>query len=233
MSDLLQIFIRPRKVFVRVRKEKTWFAPLAGTIFFALLTTLLAIQIAGIEIMVLQKYQHDRKLAEKIGGAQGIDHAVDTSNERVTKSLTLGRTVGVTLGGILAVTAAFTIAVWILDNKPNFFIMLGTVSFTAFPFAVLSFLTSWILLGTSVDPSSLDLNAMPGLNFSRMLDRNSTNPAIFAMAGGMDIFTLGEMLLMSVGLTKVTPLHFLQAFSICAVIWGLAVMWNAALAVYL
>jgi hypothetical protein len=230
---LLQIFVRPRKVFARIRKEKLWFAPLAGTIFFAVLTTLLAIQIAGIEIMVLQKYQHDRKLAEKIGGSRGIDRAVDTSNERVTKSLTLGRTAGLTLGGILLVTAAFSVAVWMLDNKPNYFVILGTVSFTAFPFAVFSFLASWILLSTSVDPSSLDLNAMPGLNFSRLLDRNSTNPAIFAMAGGMDVFTLGEMLLMSVGLTKVTPLHFLQAFSICGVIWGLAVMWNAALAVYL
>jgi hypothetical protein len=188
---------------------------------------------AGIEIMVLQKYQQDRKLAEKIGGTRGIDRAVDSSNERVTKSITLGRTAGLTLGGILLVTAAFSAAVWVLDAKPNFFVMLGTVCFAVFPFAVLSFFASLILLIASADPSSLDLNAMPGLNFSRLLDRNSTNPAIFAMAGGMDIFTLGEMLLMSVGLTKVTPLHFLQAFAVCGVIWGLAVMWNAALAVYL
>jgi hypothetical protein len=230
---LLEVFVNPRKVFTRVRKERIWLAPFVGTVFFAVLTTYLVMQTAGIEIMILQKYQHDPKLAEKVGGGQGIDRAVDSSNERVTKSLTLGRTAGITFAVLLLITAAFSIAVWSLDAKPSFSVMLGTVSFAAFPFAVLSFLATWLLIATVSDQSSLDLNAMPGLNFSRLLDRTSSNPAIFAMAGGMDIFTLGEMLLLSFGLSKVTSLHFLQGFAVCGVIWAIAVMWKAALAVYL
>lgn len=216
-----------------MRKEKIWITPFAATIFFAILTTLLVIQMAGIEIMVLQKYQHDPKLSEKVGGGRGIDRAVDSSNERVTKSITLGRTAGLTMGALILVTVAFAIAVWIVDARPNFLVVLGTVSFAAFPFAVLSSIAAWLLLLSVPDPSSLDLNAMPGLNFSRLLDRGDSNAAIFAMASGMDVFIFGEMLLMSFGLTKVASLNFIQSFAICGVIWAIAVMWNAALTVYL
>jgi hypothetical protein len=230
---LFEIFVRPWRVFTRVKKEKMWLIPLAGTMVVAVLTTLLAIQMAGIEIMVLQKYQKDAKLAEKIGGERGIDRAVDSSNERVTKSITLGRTAGITLATLLLLAAAFTGAIGILEARPNFLVMLGTVSIVAFPFALLSLIATWIMLATASDPSSLDLNGMPGLNCSRLLDRNSSNQAIFAMAAGMDLFTFGEILLMSYGLTRVTSLKFMQGVATCAVIWAVAVMWNAALAAYL
>jgi hypothetical protein len=124
------------------------------------------------------------------------------------------------------------LAISIFDRRPPFFTMLGTLSFSVYPFALLGSIVSFIVLITSVEHSSLDLENMPALHVGRLLDRASTNPAIFAMATQMDLLVAGEILFMSFGLTKVTALNYIQALAICGGIWTLTVLWRTALMFY-
>jgi hypothetical protein len=134
---------------------------------------------------------------------------------------------------MVLLAAAFTAAVAMFDRKPNFLAMLGTVSFSLFPFALLGLVITAVMLTGSLDHSVFDLENMPGLNFGRLLDRGASNPAIFAMASEMDVLLLGQTLLMSFGLTRVTSVTLAQSLAICGSIWALVVLWKAAWVMYI
>jgi hypothetical protein len=230
--DLLRIFFQPGAVFAHVRQNKVWFPAYAGTVFFALAGMVLVIQMAGIEMLTLQRYQQDTKLAEKIGGEGGVERAVSSSNERGPKLLVLSRVGGIVAVGLVVAAIGFRMAIGYFGKNPNFFAVLGTVSFAAFPFAALSFFMTWLLLSMVDDKTGLDLGNMPGLNFGRLLDKGSTPAAIFVMASEMDVISLGQVLMMSFGLKKVTGLSFVQGLVICGVLWAVVVLWKAAWMVY-
>jgi Yip1 domain len=231
--SFVQIFTQPGEVFASVRQKRIWLAPFFAAVLFLTLPTIMVIATSGIELLTLQRYQRDPKLAETIGGERGIERAVNSSNDRWTKMLVVSRVAGSAAAGLIVLAAALMFAAGLLDERPNFFAMLGTVSYSVFPFALIGAVLTLAVLNVTADHSTLDLENMPGLNLSNLLDRDDSNPAIFSMAAGMDILVIGEMLLMSFGLTRLTTLTYIQALAICGGLWTLAVLWKAALMVYL
>jgi hypothetical protein len=210
-----------------------WLAPFFAAVMLMTLPTVMVIFTAGIELLTLQRYQHNQRLTEAIGGEDAVERAVGSSNDRWTKLLVVSRVAGTAAAGLVVLTVALMLAAGFLDTRPPFFATLGTLSYSVFPFALAGAVISAVLLVVSSDHSGLDLENMPGLNLSNLLDRDSSQPAIFAIAAGFDALVIGEMLLLSFGLTKLTKLNFVQAIAVCGGLWTLAVLWKAALAVYL
>jgi hypothetical protein len=231
--SFVEIFTRPAKVFARVRQQHIWLAPFIAVVVLLTLPIVMVITTAGIELLTLQRYQHDPKLTDKIGGEGAVERAVNSSNDRWTKSLVVGRVAGTAGAAVVVIAGAFTLSTWLFGERPNFFAILGTLSYSIFPFALIGAVLSFILLNTTVDHTVFDLESMPALNMSRLLDRSSANPAIFSMASGMDVLVVGEMLLMSFGLTRVTKLNYVQALAICGGLWTVSVLWKSALMIYL
>ncbi len=233
MSDFFEIIFHPGRVFSRLRKKGNWVAAYLAVVVLATLPTVMVISTAGIELLTLQRYQHNPVLAEKVGGDAGIEREVSSSNERWTKLLVVSRVAAFSAVSVALLAALFMGAAAIFDVRPNYFVMLGTVSFAAFPFELLGLAISVILLYSGFDQSSLDLENMPGLNLGRLLDRARTNPAIFAMATEMDLLLGGQILLMSFGLTRISKISFTQGLAICGGIWAIVVLVKAALSAYI
>jgi hypothetical protein len=74
---------------------------------------------------------------------------------------------------------------------------------------------------------------MPALNLGRFLDRDSTNVVVYAMASEMDVLLAGQIVWMSIGLSRVTKLSVIQGLSICGSLWALAVLWKAMWLMYM
>lgn len=220
-------------MFARVRQQKIWLAPFFASVVLMTLPTVLVIYTSGIELLTLQRYQHNPKLAAAIGGDDGIERAVSSSNDRWTKLLVVSRVAGTAAAGLVVVTVALMLAAGFLDRRPPFFSTLGTVAYSVFPFVLAGVVISAIMLLVTTDHSSLDLENMPGLNLSNLLDRASSQAVLFSIAAGMDVLIAGEILFLSFGLTKLTNLNYIQAFLICGGLWTLAVLWKAALAIYM
>jgi hypothetical protein len=231
--SFVEIFTKPGKVFDRVKLQQIWLAPFIAAVILLTLPTVLVISTAGIELLTLQRYQHSPRLMETIGGDDGVERTVGSSNDRWTKLLVVSRVAGTAALGLVVFTAALTLAIGFLDKRPPFFATLGTLSYSVVPFALAGVVISAILLAMNSDHSALDLENMPGLNLSSLLDRDSSLPAIFSIASGLDVLVIGEILLLGFGLTKLTKLHYLQAIAICGGLWTLAVLWKAAITVYL
>jgi hypothetical protein len=233
VSDFIDICFHPRRVFARVRKQGIWVAAFLAVVFLGTLPTVMVIGTAGIELLTLQRYQHDPILAEKIGGDPGIEREVSSSNDRWTKMLVVSRVAG-TQALVLAILAGvFMRAVALFDDQPGYFVMLGTLSYSVFPFALLGAIISLIMLLSGLDQSSMDLENMPALNLGRFLDRDSTNVVVYAMASEMDVLLAGQILWMTIGLGRVTKLSIIQGLSICGSLWALAVLWKATWLMYM
>jgi hypothetical protein len=231
--SFVEIFLRPQTVFTRVGQQQIWLLPfLTAVILLTAPIVLVLTSGGGIEILTLQRYENSPKLATAVGGESGIERAVNSSNDRWTKLLIVSRVAGTAGLELVALSLAFVLATMVFVSRPKFPVMLGTLSYAVIPFAFVGvFLTAIILLST-VDYSSIDLENMPALNLARLLDRTDVNPAIFAMASAMDLLTAGEILLMSFGLTRVTQLTYIQALTVCGGIWALVVLWKTALLTY-
>jgi hypothetical protein len=231
--SFVEIFTKPGKVFDRVKLRQIWLAPFFAAVVFLTLPTVLVIYSAGIELLTLQRYQHSPKLMETIGGDEGVERAVGSSNDRWTKLLVVSRVAGTAALGLVIFAAGLVLVIGFLVQRPTFFATLGTLSYSVVPFALAGVAISAILLAVNADHSALDLENMPGLNLSNLLDRGASQPAIFSMASGFDVLAVGEILLLSFGLIRLTKLHYVQALAICGGLWTLAVLWKAAITVYL
>ncbi len=227
MSDFVSIFNSPGAVFARVAKNGNWLAAFVAVIILSTLPTVFAIVSTGMELLTLQRYQHDPILAERVGGEAGIDREIDSSNERWPKILLVTRAAGSAAVALVLVAGALTLAVAYFEARPAFFTMLGTVCYAVFPFAFIGAVLSLILLAITSDASSLDLENLPALNLSRVLDRDTSSIAVYAMASEMDLLLGGEILLLTFGLTKVTALTYMQGLAICGSLWGVLVLWKA------
>jgi len=217
-----------------VRQQKIWLSPFLASVFLLSLPTVMVIFTGGgIELLTLQRYQNNPKLMEAVGGEEGAERAVNSSNERWTKTLIVSRVTGTIAAELVLLAAGFMFAAAWLDERPNYFAMLGTLSYAVFPFALIGAIVTLVILNATLDHSSFDLENMPALNLSQFLNRITANPAIFSMASTMDLLLTGEILLMSFGLTRLTRLTYIQALAICGGLWTVAVLWKAALMVYL
>jgi hypothetical protein len=232
--SFVEIFTQPARVFDRVCRQKIWVFPFVLVVFLLTLpTAMVIVSGGGIELLTLQRYENDEKLAEAVGGEDGIDRAVTSSNERWTKTLIMSRTAGAAAAGIVVLSLALVFAIGFLDARPDFFSTLGTVSYSIFPFALIGAIVTLLMLQLTLDHSGFELENMPALNLGRLLDRASSSPAVFSIAQGFDLLLAGEIILISFGLTRLSHLTYLQAFGICGGLWTVTVLWKAALAVYL
>jgi hypothetical protein len=232
--SFVEIFTQPAKVFDRVSQQKVWVIPFLLVVFLLTLPTVLVILSGGgIELLTLQRYENNTRLFDAVGGEDGVDRVVNSSNERWTKILIVSRFAGTAAAAIVALSLSLVFAIGFFEVRPNFFCTLGTVSYAIFPFALTGAIITSIMLQATPDHRSLDLANMPALNLGHLLDRAESSPALFSIAEGMDLLRAGEIIFLSYGLTRLSHLTYLQAFGICGGLWTVTVLWKATLAVYL
>jgi hypothetical protein len=231
--SLLQIFIRPREVFQRVRKRKIWALPLLATVFLTFLTTYLTVSMAGMELITLQHFQHDQGLSDRVG-EQTVDNAVNSSNSRVPKMIFLSRAGGSMMAGLLALAGVFMIAAVAMEANPRagYAQMLGMASYAFFPFALLQMIVTAIILSISLDHSSLDLDNLTGVNVGRLFDRAAASPALFELAAGLDLVSAVQVVFLAFGFSRTAALPFGRCLAVCGALWAVLILWKAALAAF-
>lgn len=230
---MFQIFTQPGAVFQRVRKRRKWTVPLVAVVLLSAITTTLVVNLAGMELITLQRFEHDQGLSERVGEAS-IDNAVNGSNSRVPKMIYLSRTTGSMLAGLLALAGIFTIAASTMHANPRvgYAPMLGMVSYAFFPFALLKMIATAILLSVDSDHNALDLDNLTGINVGRLFERSTANPAIFELAMGLDLVSAAQVVFLAFGFSKTAGLPFNRCLAVCGALWAMFILWKAALAAF-
>lgn len=162
----------------------------------------------------------------------------DKLEQAIQQSATPARlAVGAFFAGVTSAITTLIIAVVlmvmlsIMDRKPKFSQMLGTVAWSAFPFAVITAMMGALILAISHDPTELDPQTLLATNVGAFLDQHSTGKFLYSLAGSIDALAIGKILLLAFGISKVTGVKYGQALTLLIALWMVWVLLRGGFAV--
>jgi hypothetical protein len=230
MAGLIQIFYDPAAVFAKVRERGSWALPLIAT---ALITVIFAYYVShtiGMENVTRRFFEQHPSFGSQL--------PPDKLEQAIHQSATPARlALGAFFAGVATVISALVNAVVLLvilaimDRKPKFSQILGTVAWSTYPFAVIAAVMSALILAISRDPTELDPQTLLATNVGAFLDQNSTGKFLYSLAGSVDALAIGKIFLLAFGISKVTGMSFGSALTLLIVLWLVWVLLRGGFAV--
>ena len=119
----------------------------------------------------------------------------------------------------LIVAAILMVMLSIMDCRPRFSQMLGTVAWASFPITVIACVMGVLILFFSSDPSELDPQTLLATNVAAFLDKSSTGSFVFSLARSCDLLAIGQVCLLSFGISKVVGLALGRSLALVIGLW--------------
>jgi hypothetical protein len=221
MASFFEIFFDPAAVFGRVRDRGSWAAPLIATALLTMIFGFYVSRTIGMENMTRRFFDEHPSIAGQM--------PPERKEEAIRQSGSPARLVmGSFFGGIIVAVMALIIAtilmvmLSIMDRKPQFPKLLGTVAWSTFPFTLITCIMGVLILFFSREPSELDPQTLVATNAAAFLEKNSMSSFLFSLAGSFDLLAVGKVLLLSFGISKVADVAFGRA---CMLVVGLWLVW--------
>ena len=217
MAELVQMFYDPAGVFQKVRDRKIWVAPFVAMIIVSLIVAALVINIIGMEAMTRKQLESNPQLVERMGGQAKVEEAAQQANTPARKMFGYAAA-GMGAAVFMLLVAALMLALMnMMDAKLNFGQALGTTSYAFFPFGIVTCVMSALILMLAHDPAELDARNLIHLNAGAFMD--SASKPLQSLANSMDLITLGQIVMLSYGFSKVGGVAFGKTLAIVAGLW--------------
>ena len=221
MVSLLQIFYDPAAVFAKVKERGSWAVPLLVTALLTMISAFYVTHTIGMENITRRVFDQHPSMLGQLSPDQK-EKAIQlsaTPARLVMGSCFAGAGVPLTM---LIVAAILLGMLAIMDRKPGFSRILGVVAWSMFPITVITCAMSVLILFLSPEPSELDPQTLLATNFAAFLDKNSVGPFLFSLARSFDLLAIGQVCLLSFGLSKVAGPKMGQSM---ALVFGLWLVW--------
>jgi Yip1 domain len=137
----------------------------------------------------------------------------------IVSVLTLLIIAGISLGGLSAA-----------GGKVKFGQVLGATSYATVPFALLNLVMTTAVILASTDRDSLDISNLIATNIGAFLDKETTNKALFSIAGSLDLISFAHIGFLGYGLSKVSRVSFSTCVMIVVGLWVVYVLGKAGFA---
>lgn len=223
MGGLIKLFTAPGELFSEVRDGKRgWAVPLTALVITAILGTAALFGILGQQnyaAVVRKQLEANSMVASRLSPAQ-IDQAVQQSSSPARRALSTAAAGLMTLVVVLIVSGLLAGLMAIADANPSFKKVLAVSSYSFFAYYLVTMLLSVVVLALMQDKSDADLSNLLMFNLGAALNKETTNKFVYSFASSMDLLTIGNLLLLSLGLSKLSPaLSFGKALTMVAVLW--------------
>jgi hypothetical protein len=96
---------------------------------------------------------------------------------------------------------------------------LGTVFYAAWPFTVLRFLLSAIVIMMAANKADLDPQHLLAFNAGAFLDKATTAKPLYSLASAFDLFMFAQIALAAFGLSRVALISFTKAVVGLGLVW--------------
>jgi hypothetical protein len=212
-EDFIDIFYAPSLVFARRARGTFWIPFLFVTIALGVLFYVNS----GVLAPVMEA-EFNRGMA-----------ATMRSNPRLTPEMAenfraTGMRIVQTIGFLFVPVAMFMTgtALWLIgklvEAKQSYGVALMVAAYAWVPRVVESVLHG--LQGIVLDPSTLDGRFRLSLGVGRFLDPDSTPPALLALVGRIDVFTIWVTVLLAIGLSVTGGISRKRAALVAPLIWA-------------
>jgi hypothetical protein len=230
MASFIQIFFDPAAVFAKVRARGLWAMPLIAMALITMLDSFYVTHTIGMENVTRRFFEQHPSFASQIPPDK-LEQAIQQSASppRLAMSALFGG-IGVAVVALI-IALILMVMLSIMDRKPQLGQMLGTVAWASFPFTVITCVMIVLILFVSRDPSELDPQTLLATNVGAFLDKNSTGKFLYSLAGSLDVLSIGKVLLLSFGMSKVTGVPFARTLTLVIVLWLVWVLLRAGFAV--
>lgn len=237
MTDLIRMYYAPAEVFERVRDGKAgWVLPFCAVLLIVLVFTPLLFQLVGMDHMVRNQLESNPKVTAALSQAQ-IDQMVERQSSPGYKAFAV--ILGLVSAGIgMAFVAGILFALIRLTEdrgeaagpKIPYTRPLAVVGYTWFTTSLVGTAMALLVILLSPDRHAVDVQRLSMLNPGFFLD-NDTNRAVRSIATSLDLISITNILLLSLGLSKIAfNLPFGKSFAILGGLWLFWVFLKAGLA---
>lgn len=229
MLELVQIFYEPLKVYAAVRERKLWLPAFIGVILLTLLSSVLVIQLVGMQTITRKQLEANPRMVQQLG-QEKIDQTVAQSDTPGRKALGYGFAVVGGAAYLLLVSAAFMGILNMMDARLSYPQSLGALAYSAFPFSLVTALMSGLILWLSSDRAELDLRNLIPLNPAAFMDPAASKP-LYSLASSMDLLSFGQIAMIGLGYSQVSGRSFTKCVSVVIALWTVYVLlktgWSA------
>jgi hypothetical protein len=229
MSSFFQIFYAPSLVFTRVKERGSWAAPMVLSALITMIAAYLITHAIGMENLTRRFFDEHPTYAQRMSPAQ-LQQAIEQSASPARAAMSAGSVGIITVITTLVIALVVMILLSVMDRKPDFTRMLGTVAWSGFPFTVVGLLMAGLILMLTADKAELDPATLVATNIGAFLDKNSTGKFVYSLARSFDLLAIGQILLLSFGISRVVGVSFSRAFMLVFVLWLLWVLLRAGVA---
>jgi uncharacterized membrane protein len=217
MKELVEVFYEPGKVFDYVRERKAWvIAFVAGLVVFVCMLAYIyqAIGAGNITRHALE----DSKFA-----AQMTQEQKETAIAKADTTAGKVQNISFATIGYIIVTVVFALLFMavaaISSGKLSFPQAMGTVAYSGWPFLLLKFILSVVVIMIAANKADLDAQHLLAFNVGAFMDKATTAKPLYALATSLDLITLAQVLLSAYGLSKVALISFTKALVGLGLIW--------------
>lgn len=228
---LMGIFIEPGRTFRSIAASPGWILPLLVTIAFVLVSSNLVInRMGGMQVIIKKQMESNPKSLERME-QQGVD--VDEMARKQGTGV-LGTLYSyvipplAVLVGVLALAGIFQLFLAMLGGQPTFGKTLSTVMHISFAYYLLHGLLTILVVFLHNTPQDIDLRNPVYSNLSFLVE--STQPALKALLGSIDAFSIWQIWLLGLGLSIVTlNIPRGKAYSLVIGLWAVYVVGKVAI----
>lgn len=225
------MFYAPGVVFDDVREGRRNF--LVPAIVAVLLNTLLAfavIQMVGYENIVRKSIEGNTVIAERLG-PDGVQKAIEQANTPVRRTLSYVMPGISTILVLLIVAGLLTGILALMESRPSFGKTLTMYSYCFYAYLVVTGLLSLLVLSLMRDKADADVQHLLMFNLGAALDKASTNRFVYSLASSLDLLSIGFVMLISYGLSRIAPgVSFGKALAAVGGLWAVWILIKAGFA---
>ncbi|HEV7993951.1 MAG TPA: Yip1 family protein [Gemmatimonadaceae bacterium] len=211
-EDFIDIFYAPSEVYAR-RANSGFFLPL---VVVTLLTGILFLVNSGVIAPIM-----DAEMARGLAAAQ--KKGATMSPEQIEAARKVGETFG-KIGafifmpiGIFFTGLVLWIAGKIFESKQTLGQGLMVAAYAFMPRVLESVVTA--VQGLLLDTTKMNGRFRISLGVGRFLDPDTTSPALLALVGRLDVFTIWVTVLLAIGLSVTGKISRRQAAIAAAIVW--------------
>jgi len=211
LEDFVDVFASPRELFTRRMGQTAWLVLFivvvaGGLLYFAtkgLMQPVFDAEWARVMARIAAKNPQAAAAAEGMRA---------TSEKFIGVGIILGLLIGPILTGLViwAVGKMFGSVANVSDS-----VMVAI--YACIP-RLLGFVAGAVIM-LVIDPASVTSKFTPTLSLGRFVDPATTSPALFELAGRVDVFVIWQTILIAIGLSVVGKMQRSQAYIAAAVIW--------------
>ncbi len=193
------MFYKPGQVFGDLPERRTaWVWPLVVNTVLLVLSTALTIHVMGMDLIIRQSMANSSMSPEQMRIA--MERATSPAAQYFSYAAVA---IGTPLSLLVIAGALFAFGL-MTKRAPAFPSMLAMVSYSFFPYFLVTVIMTALVVIAAPDKTALDTRNLLATNVGAFMSRSETSKGLYALYSSLDVLSLFEAILLSLGFSKIT-----------------------------